>query len=170
MDPDVILELFSYNYWAFERVWACIAQLTDDQFTQELDYSRGSIRNQVVHLMSATQRWIYRLRRLEPPPRLVNEDFTSLSQTKAKWDELQEELMSYLHTLTREQLGETIHWELTERGYSEESHRWEILLHAANHGTDHRAQILAILNQHFGIETVEQDLIIYLGERQGKPA
>ena len=32
MDPETILELFSYNYWAFERVWACIAQLTDAQF------------------------------------------------------------------------------------------------------------------------------------------
>ena len=67
-------------------------------------------------------------------------------------------------------MNEVIHWELSERGFKAENHCWEILLHAANHGTDHRAQILAILNQHFGIETVEQDMIIFLAERQQKPA
>ncbi len=169
MDPEVILELFSYNYWAFERVWACIAQLTDEQFIEPVDYSRGSIRNHVVHLMGANQRWVYRLQRLEVPPRLENEAFTTLAQTKAKWDELRGEMMAYLATLTREQLDEVVHWELAERGYIADNHRWEVLLHAANHGTDHRAQVLAMLNQHFGIETVEQDMIIYLGEKQKKP-
>jgi uncharacterized damage-inducible protein DinB len=169
MDPEVMEELFSYNYWAFERVWACIARLTDAQFTQEIDYSRGSIRNQVVHLMSATQRWVYRLQRLEPPPRLVFEDFHTLAETRSKWDELQAETLAYIHTLTRAQLDESIRWEVQERGYMDENRRWELLLHAANHGTDHRAQILAILNQHFGLETPEQDMIIYLRERQEKP-
>ncbi len=169
MDPEAVLELFSYNYWAFERVWACIAQLTDAQFIEEVDYSRGAIRNHVVHLMSANQRWVYRLQRLEPPPRLNNDDFTTLAQTRAKWDELQQELMSYISTITREQSNEVIRWELPERGYMDESHRWEILLHMANHGTDHRAQVLAMLNQHFHIETVEQDMIIYLAEKQKKP-
>jgi uncharacterized damage-inducible protein DinB len=37
-------------------------------------------------------------------------------------------------------------------------------LHVINHGTDHRAQILAMLNQ-LGGETVEQDLIFYLREK-----
>ena len=98
MDPESIQLLFSYNYWAFERVWACIAQLTDDQFTRPVDYSRGSIRNQVVHLMSATQRWVYRLQHIEPPPRLVFEDFTTLAQTRTKWDELQEEAMRFFQS------------------------------------------------------------------------
>ncbi len=170
MDPEAIQELFSYNYWAFDRVWACIAQLTDEQFTQDVDYSRGSIRNQVVHLMSATQRWVYRLQQLEPPPRMVNEDFTTLAQTKAKWDELQDEAMKAFTSFTKAQLEEVVHWDLPQRNYVADNKRWEILLHTANHGTDHRAQILAILNQHFGIETVEQDMIIYLKEREEKPA
>ncbi len=170
MNPKSIQTLFSYNYWAFDRVWACITQLTDDQFTQPVDYSRGSIRNQVVHLMSATQRWMLRLQRAEMPDRLVFEDFPGLAVTRAKWDELREDALKYLSTLTSEQLDEVIRWELPDRGIMAENRRWEILLHTANHGTDHRAQILAILNQHFGIETVEQDMILYLQERQGKPA
>lgn len=38
--------------------------------------------------------------------------------------------------------------------------RWEILLHMANHGADHRARILARLHE-LGAETIEQDLLLY---------
>ncbi len=169
MDPKAFQELFTYNYWAFERVWACIEQLTDEQFTQEVDYSRGSIRNQVVHLMGTTQRWVARLKKVEVPARLVNEDFPTRAVAKFRWDELRAETMSFINSLTPAQLDETVHWEIADRGAAE-NHAWEILLHSANHGTDHRAQMLAILNQHFGIQTVEQDLILYLLEQQKNPA
>ena len=170
MNPESVRTLFSYNYWAFERVWNCIHQLTDEQFTQSVDYSRGSIRNQVVHLMSATQRWMLRLQRAPMAERMAFEDFPDLVTTKTKWDELRDETMNYVTRLTQDQLDEVVPWELADRGIATKNRRWEILLHVANHGTDHRAQILAILNQHFGIQTVEQDMILYLTEPQEKRA
>jgi uncharacterized damage-inducible protein DinB len=36
-----------------------------------------------------------------------------------------------------------------------------VLLHVANHGTDHRAQLLRALHD-FGAPTFDQDLILYL--------
>src|SRR5512141_490289 len=104
MEPVEIQTLFSYNYWAFDRVWECITRLTDEQFTQEVDYSRGSIRNQVVHLMSATTRWIQRLQKGPVTDRMAFEEFPTLALTRAKWDELRDDTMVYLCTLTREQL------------------------------------------------------------------
>lgn len=38
---------------------------------------------------------------------------------------------------------------------------WQALLHVANHGTDHRAQILRLLND-LGVETTSQDYIFYI--------
>jgi uncharacterized damage-inducible protein DinB len=38
--------------------------------------------------------------------------------------------------------------------------RWQVLLHVANHGTDHRAQLLRLLND-LGVRTVAQDDIFY---------
>jgi uncharacterized damage-inducible protein DinB len=40
---------------------------------------------------------------------------------------------------------------------------WQVLLHVANHGTDHRAQILRLLNE-LGIQTTSQDYIFYVYE------
>ena len=164
MNPEAIRELYGYNYWAFERVWNCITQLTDDQFIQPIEYSTGAIRNQVVHLMSATHRWMLRLQTAQLPAHLAFEDFTTLASTKARWDELRVDILDYVNALTQDQLDEIIPWELPNRGIVSKNRRWEILLHVANHATDHRAQMLAILNQHFGIQTVEQDMIFYLVE------
>jgi uncharacterized damage-inducible protein DinB len=37
---------------------------------------------------------------------------------------------------------------------------WQVLVHVVNHGTDHRAQLLRLLND-LGVETVSQDYIFY---------
>ena len=38
---------------------------------------------------------------------------------------------------------------------------WQVLLHVANHGTDHRAQLLRLLND-LGVKTTSQDYIFYV--------
>ena len=166
MKPSEIITLFDYNFWAFERVWECISQISDEQFTVEIDYSTGSIRNIVFHIMSGNRNWMNRLQGTEMPPRLVFEDFDTLSKTKAKWDELQKEFLDQLNLFNQEQLDETIDWELLSQGLKSTTSRWQILLHLANHATDHRAQILAILHHYFHVNTVEQDMIYYLAERK----
>lgn len=166
MKTNEIRTIFDYNFWAFERVWECICQISEEQFIQPIDYSTGSIRNIVAHIMSANRNWMGRLQDAEMSPRLVYEDFISLPQTKAKWDELRQEFQNYLDSLTEDQLEETVNWELPARGLRSDNPRSELLLHLANHATDHRAQILAILHQHFHVQTVEQDMIFYLAERK----
>ena len=168
MKPNEIKTIFDYHFWAFERIWECISQLSDEQFIEETHYSAGSIRNIVVHMMSANQNWVSRLQGVETPPRLAFEDFDRLARTKTKWDELRKGFLSYLDSLTQEKLEETVNWELPARGLKFSNPCWEILLHVANHATDHRAQILAILHYHFHAKTVEQDMIFYIARRNQK--
>ncbi len=167
MRLETIQCLFGYTYWAFERVWDCIAQLTDDQFAEDLGYSSGSIRNHVIHLISSHHRWVDRMRRTPPIPHLRFDDYSSLIETKSKWNEAKIEFLDYVNSLDQAHLYEVIPYEITGRGISAKNHRWEILLHLVNHSTDHRAQILTLLNQQFNIETQEQDLILYLSKKEG---
>jgi len=169
MRPIEIKTLFDYNFWAFERVWKSVSQLTDNQFIEEIGYSTGSIRNIVIHMMSANMRWIDRLKNQKPQLHLEFEDYGTLTKTKAKWDDLQKEFLIYLNSLNQKELDDDVTWEIPTREWRFDTPRWELLLHIANHATDHRAQILALLNHHFHINTVEQDMIIYSVEkREGK--
>src|SRR5687768_8869339 len=133
MKLNEIKTTFDYNFWAFDRVWTCISQIRDEQFIDEFDYSSGSVRNIVVHIMSGNRNWMSRLQGTELPPRLVFEDFDSLSKTKAKWDELQKEFLDHLNSFDQEQLDEAVEWELLSQGLKSTNPRWEILLHLANH-------------------------------------
>lgn len=168
MTPEAICRLCDYTYWAFEQVWNCITRLTDEQFTQDIDYSVGSIRNHVVHLMSSEQRWMKRVQGAEIPPLLPFDDYATRAAARAKWNEVQIEVLSYIHSLDQSQLDETVPWEIRSRGVSSDNRRWELLTHLANHATDHRAQILVILHHHFGVKTVEQDMILYMLEATNK--
>jgi uncharacterized damage-inducible protein DinB len=164
MTPQAIRKLFDYTYWAFEWVWNCIVKLTDEQFTQDLDYSLGSIRNHVVHLISSHHRWMKRLQGSEIPAHLSFDDFPSRDAVKPKWDEAKAEFLDYVYSLNQTQLDELVHYEIVSRGVVSDNHRWELLMHIANHATDHRAQILAMLDNRFSVKTVEQDMVFYFWE------
>ena len=44
---------YDYSYWANGKLFAVIATLTPAQFTQNVAGTYGSIRNTLVHMMSA---------------------------------------------------------------------------------------------------------------------
>jgi len=170
MTPESVLLLYNYNYWAFERMWTCIMQLNDEQFTAPLEFSSGPLRNHCVHMMSATRRWMQRLQQIETSPQLVMTDYPTLVSVKTKWDALKTETLAYLGSLDQAQLDEMVAWTLPQREVSSSNRRWEILLHVANHCTDHRAQVMTMLHTHFHVPTVEQDIILYLTEKDGPVA
>ena len=162
MNPLSIRELFDYNYWAFDLTWQSISQLNDEQFTTDLNYSFGSIRSQVIHLISSHRRWLDRLQMSELTPHLNFNDFSSRSSTRTEWDNARLEMLEYVYSLDQADLDELIHYQIKSRSIDTAHRRWEILLHLANHSTDHRSQMLAMLNTQFGINTPEQDFIFFL--------
>ncbi|MBZ0289794.1 MAG: hypothetical protein K8I30_19385, partial [Anaerolineae bacterium] len=86
------------------------------------------------------------------------------AEAKAMWDVLRVATLDYIESLDQAQLDEIVPWELPARNIQAHNPRWEILLQVANHGTDHRAQILAMLHTQFGARTVEQDLILFVAD------
>ncbi len=166
MNPEAIQLLFNYNYWAFEKTWVCIFKLTDQQFTQEINYSQGSIRHQMVHTMSATNRWIDRLSDLPLSEHYDFENFFSPQQLYPTWKTIENRVLAFVFSLDETLLNSEKIWEITSRNISQKNQLWEILLHVTNHLMDHRTQILFSLNRDFGINTPEHDLLFYLTEHK----
>lgn len=163
MNTASVLTLYDYNYWAHRRVWGCVEQLSEVQFTQESDYSWGSVHSQVVHTMSAEWIWFSRLKGDSPTGALRNEEYPTRAAIRQKWDAVEQEVRAYLNSLSDADLEGDFTYQTTS-GESYTHNRLNILLHVVNHGTDHRAQTLAIIDQ-VGGPTVEQDLLFYLREQ-----
>lgn len=137
-----------------------IVPLSQEQFTQDVAYSLGSVRNQIVHVMSVDDIWFSPLRGLEIPDWLNPDDFNDRHVIRAHWDTLEQHMRAYLATVTDTMLLE----KPFPPGEDENLLLWQVLLHVVNHGTDHRAQILRILHD-LGVKTVSQDYIFYVYDR-----
>ncbi|MFN2190268.1 MAG: DinB family protein, partial [Candidatus Promineifilaceae bacterium] len=144
MKAEDFRKLYDYHFALNRKIWdRCIDGLTKEQFKQKMDYSTGSIRNQTVHILNIDDRWFSGLRGQEIPGFINPVHLPSKERVRAKWDEVEANMKEYLDTLRDEDIHQPF-----EMGMEV----WQVLFHVLNHGTDHRAQLLAMLNQ-LGVET-----------------
>lgn len=155
---DQVRDLYAYNAWANRQVWDCLASLTDEQFSQPLDYSVGSLRTQALHTLGVQSWWIHYLRTGEIVF-LDDDAFTDRASIRARWDEVDTETADYLAGITDADLGRLVrpaHWGDARPPVTV----WQALFQVLNHSTDHRAQTLAGIFQ-LGGETIAQDYLLF---------
>jgi len=157
MNADAFRHLYEYHFTENRKIWnAFIMPLSQEQFTQPVAYSVGSIRNHIVHMMSADNTWFSGLRGIELPEWLKSEDFDDRQVIRDYWDKVEHDMRSYLANLRDDMLF--------QKPLANEEDKdlilWQVLLHVANHGTDHRAQLLRLLSD-LGVKTGPQDYIFY---------
>jgi uncharacterized damage-inducible protein DinB len=162
MEPHTWQELFDYNYWCHRRLWACLMQLSDEQFTQEHD-GGWSIQLHAFHAMAVEAWWFHFLETgevkfLEP------EQLPDLADLCAQWDQIETQVRGYLARLTPAELERDV-----MPSFWKDKHPIQVrqaLFQLVNHSTDHRAQILSYVRR-FGALTLEQDFLEYLFTKQG---
>jgi uncharacterized damage-inducible protein DinB len=122
-----------------------------------VDYSHGSVRDQLVHLMSVDEIWFNELRGVEPSEPFPPANVDDRNIIRAHWDGVEQRMRDYLAELQDDML-----FDKPIKEPEEDKHLivWQVLLHVVNHGTDHRAQLLRLLNDQ-GIKTTSQDYIFY---------
>jgi uncharacterized damage-inducible protein DinB len=158
MNADAFRHLYNYHFSENRKIWNYfLTDLPQEQFIQNVDYSMGSVRNQIVHLMSVDDTWFSGLRGIEIPDALNPADFDDRKVIRAYWDKVEQNMRDYLAALRDDMLFEKPFAD----GEDKDLILWQVLLHVVNHGTDHRAQILRLLSD-LGIRTPPQDYIFYV--------
>ena len=159
MNATAFRHFYDYHFSENRILWErYIVPLSDAQFTQPASYSHGSVRDQVLHLMSVDDIWFSELQGTAPAQPLPPEGMSDRPAIRARWDEIEQRMREYLAALQNEMLFERPIKEPDEdRGLIV----WQVLLHVVNHGTDHRAQLLRQLND-LGMQTTSQDYIFYV--------
>ena len=137
-----------------------VQQIPFEQFVQDVPYSLGSIRNQILHLMHVDEVWFRELSNLEPPEPYQPTAFDDREAIGRHWVRIEQEMRAYLGILQDEMLNTA---PIREPEEDRELKVWQVLFHVLNHGTDHRAQILRLLHD-LGVETTSQDYIFYAYE------
>jgi len=158
-------ELFQYNNWANQQVWECIAALDDEQFRRPLDYSVGSIQEQVLHTMNVELRFFHFFRTNEWILFALDRDplLNHRTAIRQRWDEIAVMADDYLSAIHDADLLREMTYQFSD-GVPRKNQVWQLMMQVYGHSMDHRAQILAMLHQ-LGAPTVSQDYIRYLGQR-----
>ena len=153
----VITTLYEYGRWANERLLANAAKLDGEPLGRKLTKGADPILTTFGHLVSADVRWLARWRR-EEPPSITKNDFPTLAAVRRRWDELYPVRSAYIASLDDATLHEPIPW--VRDGKPVEIPRWQAMVHCANHGTQHRSEIAAMLTD-LGHSPGDLDLVLY---------
>ena len=138
-DPHAVL--IAHDRWANARLYDACEHLSHDQFTQTFPMGCGSLRNNLVHNLSATRGWTDVLN--ESPPRdRLEEDSYALGQIRDLHDPIcddfeQAALRRPFDTVINRQRGDES-YTFTVGG---------IIAHVTTHAMHHRAQCLNMLRQ-----------------------
>ena len=160
MNANAFRHFYGYHFSENRKMWDhYISPLSYEQFTQNVDYSHGSVRDQIVHLMSVDDNWFSGLRGVEFPEPFHPAGFDDRNIIRVHWDGVEQNMRDHLAKLRDDMLFEKPFAD----GEDKDLILWQVLLHVANHGTDHRAQLLRLLND-LGVKTTSQDYIFHVYE------
>lgn len=159
MNANAFRYLYDYHFSENHRLWdEYVTPLTFKSYKRDSKYSHGSVRDQLVHLISVDEILFSELRGILPVEPLPPTEVDDREAIRAQWDRVEQGMREYLTNLRDDILFEK---PIKEPKEDQGLLVWQVLLHVINHGTDHRAQLLRQLHD-LGVRTTSQDFIFYV--------
>jgi uncharacterized damage-inducible protein DinB len=160
MSTEYIRTLYQYSAWANGRILDTAAGLAPGQLTEGAGASYGSVRDTLVHTMSAQWIWLQRWKGVSPRVMLRAGDFPDLDAIRTHWAGLERETRDFVEGLGETQLARVISYTNT-RGQEWAYPLWQMLIHQVNHATQHRSEAALLLTQ-MGHSPGDLDLLVYM--------
>lgn len=163
MQKEDFILLFAYNRWANARVLDACQQLAPEQLIAPAQVSFGNLQGTLAHILSAESIWRKRMQEgVSPTHRITGDDFGSLEELSARWQEEESAMRRYVESLDPTGLDRWVEFTTTS-GQLQGGTVWKILLHVVNHGTQFRAEAGAALAG-FRQSPGDLDFILFLRE------
>ena len=140
---ESLIELFKHNAWATQRLFDACAGLSDTQLDATAGGTFGTVRDTLMHLVGAQERFVTALAGNGPVHVIrEREPFPGVSELG---DAARTSGDALVELAARAQSGATV--TTTWRGEEFTLPVWLLLLQAVTHATEHRTQVAAILTQ-----------------------
>ena len=167
MNVKDVENIYDYCYWANRKLLEPLGRLSDEEFTRKICGTYESIRTTLVHIMNAEWGWLGRCGGPERGPRLKPGDFPTLQSVVGVQVKVEDYVRTFLSTLKDEDLQREVEY---KNDFDEKRALplVDMMMHAANHGVHHRAQVSLMLRE-LGHSPGNIDLLFYYGETRGIP-
>jgi uncharacterized damage-inducible protein DinB len=163
MTVKVLQETYGYGYWANRNLFQALSRLSSEEFTRSVAGSYGSIRNTLVHTLSAEWGWLDRCGGPARGARLNPDDYPTLESVTELSGKIEGYAREFLSTLTDHDLSRIVSVSVgASEGYSLTVE--EMMRHAAAHSIHHRGQV-ALLCRVLGHAPGNFDALFYYADR-----
>jgi uncharacterized damage-inducible protein DinB len=88
--------IYDYGYWANRKLFKVISQLTPEQFIQDVAGSYRSIRNTLVHTLSAEWGWLDRCGGTARGGPLKAADYPTVASLVERWEQVERYMLRAL--------------------------------------------------------------------------
>ena len=155
--------LVNYTYWARDRVLAAADALASEQFTRIVISSFGSVRDTLVHVLSAESIWLSRWKGEVRSGMLMAADFPDAARLRQAWQEDEAKMRAFFETIDDAGLARAIDYKAFN-GQPFSNPLYQMLQHVVNHGSYHRGQATTLLRQLGAEPPKPMDLIAFYRE------
>jgi len=169
MSPATLKELFAHTDWARDRAFELVRGLLDEQLDRPFEMGIGSIRNTLHHIWAAERVWLDRWTKGGQPPFTFPEADIPIATLLDRFTSTAAERDAVVAGKCDAELAKP----LTFTNIKGETYSLPLagqMMHVANHGIHHRAQLVNML-RHVGgpLPKMGLDYIFFRLEQPGTP-
>lgn len=160
--------MYDYGNWANKKLFEVLSQLDTEQFTKSIAGGYGTVRDTMVHILSAQWAWLDHCGGRARGAALNAADYPTLASVMNRWEQVESYVREFLSTLSDSDLHRPVEFSIGG-GPKQTMPLGELLHHAFIHGIHQRGQV-ALLVRSLGITPGNFDILVYYGNRFGLSA
>ncbi len=164
MLAEAIRSLFGHNRWATDQLLTVAARLTPEEWLAPGTAGHGSVRDTLVHAIGTQRGWCSWWDGSLPPMEAYAlkadpHDYPDIDSVRAFWRAVAESSQTFFDGLSDADVERVFSFPLPN-GMQFRLTLWQMMLHVSTHGTQHRAEVAAMLTG-FGHSPGDLDLLGY---------
>jgi uncharacterized damage-inducible protein DinB len=145
MAPTWIRELYDYHRWANRRLFE-VALGLGDALTRDMGqhWSVPTVKGMFAHLCAADAVWLARWKGVSPDRLPRDDEFATMADLRARWDELEAEQRAFVEGLDEAALAKPLTY-TNATGAQLTIPLAPALQHVVNHATHHRSELATMI-------------------------
>ena len=161
MNKDYLQQIANYNYWANSKIIEWLQLINDRQWDQVIVSSFSSISKTAIHIVSAEKYWVDHWTQI-PDPKFLSMEFKGTKNELIEiWKRSSADLSNCVERYPVADYSQPVSFKYPKSGGTGKMAFWQTVVHAINHSTYHRGQMVTLLRQAGFINMSSLDMATY---------
>lgn len=161
MNKDYLQQIANYNYWANSKIIEWLQLINDQQWHQLIASSFSSISETAIHVVSAEKYWVDHWMHT-PDPKFLSMEFKGTKNDLIEiWKRSSADFSSCVESYPVADYSRPVSFKYPKSSRTGQMAFWQTVVHAINHSTYHRGQLVTLLRQAGFINMSSLDMATY---------